>query len=174
MFVLAAALLMQPVTEPPVDWDKEFGVEEKVRDPVTGELPVDPYVQDDRNAGARPFADMAMAEAFGGQEGIRRIANRTVELSEADPRIAPIFASHDMVRLKRTLFEQFCYILNAGCGYSGRDMAASHKELGVQKRDMNALVENLQRAMREENVPFATQNRFLAKLAPMSRDVITR
>lgn len=174
MFVLAAALLMQPVTEPPVDWDKEFGVEEKVRDPVTGELPVDPYVQDDRNAGANPFADTAMAEAFGGQKGIRRIANRTVELSEADPRIATIFASHDMVRLKRTLFEQFCYILNAGCSYSGRDMAASHQQLGVQKRDMNALVENLQRAMREENIPFAAQNRFLAKLAPMSRHVITR
>ncbi len=34
MFLLAAALLMQPATEPPVDWDKEFGVEEKVRDPA--------------------------------------------------------------------------------------------------------------------------------------------
>jgi len=41
-------------------------------------------------------------------------------------------------------------------------------------RDMNALVENLQAAMREENIPFAAQNRFLAKLAPMSRQVITR
>ncbi|WP_267463791.1 globin family protein [Sphingopyxis solisilvae] len=41
-------------------------------------------------------------------------------------------------------------------------------------RDMNALVENLQAAMREENIPFATQNRLLAKLAPMSRQVITR
>lgn len=174
MLFLAAALLMQPAAEPPVDWDKEFGVEEKVRDPVTGELPVDPYVENNSNAGAKPFDDEAMAEAFGGQEGIRRIANRTVELSEADPRIAPIFASHDMVRLKRTLFEQFCYILKAGCDYTGRDMAASHKELGVQKRDMNALVENLQQAMREEKIGFAAQNRFLAKLAPMSRDVITR
>ena len=40
--------------------------------------------------------------------------------------------------------------------------------------DMNALVENLQQAMREENVPFAAQNRFLAKLAPMSDNVIER
>ncbi|RYD40991.1 MAG: group 1 truncated hemoglobin, partial [Sphingomonadales bacterium] len=48
MFLFAAALFMQPATEPPTDWDKEFGVEEKARDPVTGELPVDPYVQDNR------------------------------------------------------------------------------------------------------------------------------
>ena len=174
MFLLAAALLMQPATEPPVDWDKEFGVEEKVRDPATGELPVDPYVQTNRNAGATPFAGSAMAAAFGGQDGIRRIANRTVELSQADPRLAAIFQAHDMVRLKRTLFEQFCYILNAGCDYSGRDIASSHKEMGVRMRDMNALVENLQTAMREEKIAFAAQNRFLGKLAPMSGDVVAR
>lgn len=174
MFLLAAALLLQPATEPPVDWDKEFGVEEKTRDPVTGEIPVDPYIQDNRHAAAMPFSGSTMAEAFGGQEGIRRIVNRTVELSEADPRIAAIFAAHDMVRLKRTLFEQFCYILNAGCDYTGRDMATSHKDLGIRMRDMNALVENLQTAMRDEKVGFPAQNRFLSKLAPMSGEVITR
>jgi hemoglobin len=174
MFLIVAALLLQPATEPVTDWDKEFGVEEKQRDPVTGELPIDPYAQDNSNAGATPLAGTAMAEAFGGQDGIRRIADRTVELSEADPRIAAIFVSHDMVRLKRTLFEQFCYILNAGCDYSGRDMAASHKDLGVRMRDMNALVENLQAAMREQDIAFAAQNRFLSKLAPMSGEIIQR
>lgn len=174
MLLLAAALLLQPAAEPPIDWDKEFGVEEKMRDPATGEIPVDPYTQDDRHAGAMPFSGSTMAEAFGGQDGIRHIVNRTVELSKADARIAEIFATHDMVRLKRTLFEQFCYILNAGCDYTGRDMAASHKDLGIRMRDMNALVENLQTAMRDEKVGFAAQNRFLSKLAPMSGDVITR
>jgi hemoglobin len=46
--------------------------------------------------------------------------------------------------------------------------------MGVTRRDLNALVENLQQAMREEDVPFAAQNRFLAKLAPMSKDVVER
>ena len=55
-----------------------------------------------------------------------------------------------------------------------RDMAASHKDLGIRMRDMNALVENLQTAMREEKIAFAAQNRFLSKLAPMSGDVIRR
>lgn len=175
MIAIAAILLAtQPVQEPDVDWDKEFGVEEVERDPVTGELPVDPYEQSNANADARQFTGSAMAAAFKGQDGIRRIAARTVELSEADPRIAEIFVAHDMVRLRRTLFEQFCFILNAGCDYTGRDMRASHADLGVRKADLNALVENLQQAMREERVPFAAQNRFLAKLAPMSDKVITR
>ncbi|ANK14364.1 globin [Erythrobacter neustonensis] len=146
----------------------------KERDPVTGEIPAEPYAQSNANAGANPYESARLAASFGGREGIARIAARTVDLSQADPRIAAIFAAHDMVRLKRTLSEQFCYLLNAGCDYTGRDMKTAHPDMGVTRGDMNALVENLQAAMREANVPFAAQNRLLAKLAPMSRDVIER
>lgn len=174
LLLLLAAQASPVAADPAVDWDKEFGIEQKVRDPATGEFPVDPYAKSNANAGARQFAGTEMADAFGGKEGVRRIAARVVELSETDPRIAEIFKAHDMVRLRRTLFEQFCFILNAGCDYSGRDMTAGHKGLGLRMSDLNALVENLQQAMREAGVPFAAQNRFLAKLAPMDRRVIER
>jgi hemoglobin len=174
MTAAAALMLLQQAPAEDVDWDAEFGVEEERRDPVTGELPVDPYVQDNSNAGAEPYDSARLATAFGGQLGIQRIAERTVELSEHDPRIAEIFVAHDMVRLKRTLGEQFCYLLDAGCDYTGRDMKSSHAGLGVTRSDMNALVENLQAAMGEADVPFAAQNKLLARLAPMSRDVIER
>ncbi|RYG87989.1 MAG: group 1 truncated hemoglobin [Alphaproteobacteria bacterium] len=167
-----AAQATPPPSEPPIDWDKEFGVEQAVRDPVTGEIPVAPYPQSNANSGARPFTGTTMAQTFGGQDGIRRITARLVDLSESDPRTAAIFRAHDMVRLRRTLYEQFCYILNAGCAYSGRDMASTHKDLGLKMADLNALVENLQRAMGEARVPFAAQNRLLAKLAPMDRDTL--
>ena len=173
MFAAAAALfLLQQAPTETVDWDKEFGVEERVRDPQLGEYPVDPYVQSNANAGARPFASDDLAAAFGGKAGIKLIAERTVDLSEADPRISAIFVSRDTVRLKRTLYEQLCYILGAGCNYTGRTMAEAHKGMGVKIADMNALVENLQKAMKEREVPFAAQNRLLSKLAPMSGDVI--
>ncbi|MGB7409265.1 MAG: group 1 truncated hemoglobin [Pontixanthobacter sp.] len=173
MFVLFLAMV-QGVPEEPIDWDKEFGVEEVERDPITGELPVDPYVETNANADADPFSDGKMAAQFGGNSGIRASAERTVTLSQEDARIAEIFAAHDMVRLNRTLYEQFCYLLNAGCDYTGRNMRTAHADMGVERADMNALVENLQQAMREAGVPFGAQNRFLAKLAPMSKDIVTR
>lgn len=46
--------------------------------------------------------------------------------------------------------------------------------MGVTNKDFNALVENLQWAMDKEGVPFAVQNRLLAKLAPMQRKVVER
>ncbi|PZT91824.1 MAG: group 1 truncated hemoglobin [Citromicrobium sp.] len=174
-FIAALPLLiLQQAPAENIDWDAEFGVEKEVRDPVTGELPVEPYEQSNANAGAEPFEGRAMADHFGGADGIRAVADRFVDLNFSDPRVAAIFTGHDQVRLRRTIFEQFCYVLNAGCIYSGRDMRTAHQAMGVRRPDMNAVVENLQRAMREQGVPFAAQNRFLAKLAPMSGKIIER
>lgn len=139
---------------------------------MPGEEPVDPYVASDAHAGAKPFAGTAMADAFHGQAGIKRIVETFATLNYEDKVIGEIFESHDRARFTRTVFEQFCYILNAGCSYSGRDMASSHKDLGSQQADMNRLVENLQKAMQAEGVAFAAQNRFLAKLAPMRKNIV--
>ena len=135
---------------------------------------VDAYVQSNTNAGAMPFEGAAMYDAFHGAAGVSRIVEGLVARNIADPRIRDQFAATDLIRLKRTLNEQFCYILGGGCAYTGRAMASSHAEIGSQPADMAALVENLQAAMSDERIPFATQNRFLAKLAPMKRDVVTR
>jgi hemoglobin len=139
-----------------------------------GEEAVDPYVVADANAGAAPFAGPAMFEAFHGQDGVNRIVDGMLDRSVADPRIALIFERTDMVRLRRTLKEQFAWILGGPSLYTGRSMEDAHDDLGLQPADMGALVEHLQDAMSAEGVPFRTQNRFLAKLAPMKRDVVTR
>lgn len=136
------------------------------------EEPVAPYAQSDANAGATPIDDPAVFEAFHGREGINRIVDRTVDLALADEELGPIFRPFDMVRLRRTLKEQFCYLLGGGCAYTGRDMTTAHADMGVDTRHFNRLVTHLRTAMREENVPFAMQNRLLALLAPMHRDVV--
>ena len=137
-----------------------------------GEDPVDPYVQSDANAGAAPFAGTRMFAAFHGKAGIARIVDGFVDRNTHDKRIAEIFEKQDIVRLRRVLKEQFCYILGGGCPYTGRAMSAAHKDLGVQTADMGVVVENLQAAMRAEKVAFFAQNRFLAKLAPMKRHIV--
>jgi hemoglobin len=137
-----------------------------------GEDPVDPYPQSNANVGATPFTGDAMLNAFHGRAGIDRIVDDLVTHIIVDKRITDIFKGQDEVRLRRLLKEQFCYLLNGGCSYSGRDMRAGHKDLGIQTADMGALVEDLQAAMRREHVAFFAQNRLLAKLAPMKRDIV--
>jgi len=139
-----------------------------------GEEPIDPYAVTDANAGAEPLAEGAVFAAFGGVEGVSRIIDDLVDRSVRDPRLEEIFKPTDLVRLRRTLKEQVCFILGGPCAYTGRDMASSHKDLGVTTAEFNALVENLQGAMDDAGVPFRAQNRLLAKLAPMKGDVVER
>ncbi len=141
---------------------------------LAAEEPVKPYVHSNDNAEARPFAGDHMLKAFHGREGIDRVVDGLVDGAVADPRITDIFKGQDLERLRRTLKEQFCYILNGGCDYTGRDMKTSHADLGIQQSDFNALVEDLQRSMDHEGVPFRDQNRLLAKLAPMEHHVVVR
>lgn len=138
------------------------------------EKPVDPYVVSNANAGATPVEGEQMLAAFHGQAGIARVVDRMVDLCIADPRMAEIFRATDLERLRRTLKEQVGYLLGAGVDYTGRDMKTAHKDQGINTAEFNALVENLQKAMDEEKVPFRAQNQLLAKLAPMKRDVVVR
>jgi hemoglobin len=139
-----------------------------------GEKPVDAYKQSNANAGATPMTDKSVLEAFHGKDGVDRIVETFVERNFADPRIKDFFAASDKVRVKRTLKEQFCYVLGGGCDYTGRNMKDAHKDQGTTNKDMNALIENLQFAMDKEGVPFAAQNKLLAKLAPQQRDIVER
>lgn len=141
---------------------------------IAGEDTVDVYTPGNDNAGAGPFTGPEMMKAFHGREGVNRIVDDLVDRVQKDKRTTEAFHASDFVRLRRTLKEQFCYILGGGCDYTGRDMVAVHKDHGVKTDEFNALVEDLQDAMNKEGVAFTAQNRFLAKLAPMKRTVVVR
>lgn len=112
-------------------------------------------------------------QKLGNQAGIERIVDTFVGNLLIDPRIKDQFAKTDIPTLKKRLAEQFCVLSAGPCRYTGADMKSAHSNLDITKANFNALVEDLQLAMDKENVPFTTQNRLLALLAPMHRDVIT-
>ena len=132
------------------------------------------YTPSDANAGAKPMADDGVYKAFHEKAGLDRITHHLVKTYKTDPRIKDIFAAADDARLQGLLSDQFCYILGGPCHYNGRDMKQAHAEMGLQTADFNALVEDLEKAMDDEQVPIWAQNKLLAKLAPIKRDVVTR
>jgi hypothetical protein len=74
------------------------------------------------NAGAKPFTGDGMWKAFHGREGVHRIVDHFIDRNLVDARIGETFKGHDPVKLKTLLEEQFCYLLNGPCTYTGRDM----------------------------------------------------
>ena len=118
-------------------------------------------------------ADDTLFQDLGGREGLARIVDTMLEIALQDPRIKEKFSETNMVRLERELAVHLCDITGGPCEYQGRTMAEAHVELQLTHAHFNALVEILQVAMDREKIPFRTQNKLMAILAPMHRDVVT-
>jgi hemoglobin len=111
---------------------------------------------------------------FGGKEGLVALVDDAMNRWLMNPRTRPYFEHADQARIKHLLAEQFCVVLNGPCTYEGRSMAEAHRGLNVTEGAFYALVEELQVAMNHRHIPFSAQNRLLAALAPMHKDIITR
>ena len=109
---------------------------------------------------------------LGQEAGIGLIVDRMLVLVGQDARIREAFKDTNMKRLAKLLKEQFCAISNGPCHYSGDDMKTVHDKMGIRSAQFNALAEDLQLAMEQLDIPAAIQNKLLARLAPMKRDIV--
>ncbi|MGA2552832.1 MAG: group 1 truncated hemoglobin [Burkholderiaceae bacterium] len=119
-------------------------------------------------------ADDALYQALGEKSGIERITDGLLEKLHTDPRTKEFFVDADEKRLRTKLIEQLCQLSGGPCEYTGRSMKRSHEGLQITRAAFNALVEDLQDAMDENHIPFHTQNKLLALLAPMVHDIEER
>ena len=123
---------------------------------------------------APAMADDTLFADMGGQPGIDKIVEASVANYLADERIKAVFDESNMDRVRAEFKVQFCQVAGGPCGYQGHDMTQAHRGLHLTNADFNAVVEDLQAAMEQVGVPFAVQNRFLARVAPMQHQVVSK
>lgn len=117
-------------------------------------------------------ADDALYQQLGGQPGLVALMDDFMTRLLADPRMGPFFKDTDQKHIKEELVTQFCEVSGGPCKRNGPDMKKAHAGIDVTKSNFNALVEVLQQSMDARGIAFGAQNRLLAKLAPMHRDII--
>jgi hemoglobin len=115
-----------------------------------------------------------MYQGLGGKPGIKKIVNNLLPMLLADPRIKESFVDIDMKNLAMRLEEQVCELSGGPCKYGGKDMREIHDGLNITNAQFNALAENLQVAMDKAGVASRVQNKLMAKLAPMQREIVTK
>jgi hemoglobin len=120
----------------------------------------------------KPPADDTLYQAFGGQAGLVKLMDDFMVRLLADPRMNPFFKDADQKHVKEQLVVQFCQVSGGPCRLSGPDMKKAHDGMDITRGDFNALVEVLQLSMDAQGIPFSAQNRLLAQLAPMHRDIV--
>jgi hemoglobin len=110
--------------------------------------------------------------ALGAKAGIEKLANDFVDRLRANPRVGPAFKDTKPAFLKKQIADQFCQLSGGPCVYDGETMAKAHGSLKTNAGDFNTVVELLQDSMDAQSIPFGTQNKLLALLAPMHRDIV--
>jgi hemoglobin len=113
-------------------------------------------------------------EDLGGNAGLTTIVGETIDASVADPVTADKLDNINIARLKQRIVEQICELTGGPCHFHGISMNGAHAYLHLHDRHFNALVEHMQDAMDRAGIPFRTQNRLLALLAPMHRDIVSK
>ncbi len=119
-------------------------------------------------------AETTLYDDLGGKDGVTAITGGMIDNALADDRIKATFDNINIPRLKGLLYEQFCNLTGGGCEYKRRSMHDAHVGLGLHQSDFNALVEDLEAAMDSRSIPWSTQVRLLAILAPMEPQVVTK
>ena len=119
-------------------------------------------------------AEPTLYDDLGGKEGLTKIVGYAIDSYAVDPRLNGQFDNINYDWLKNRIYLQFCQLTGGPCKYPGRDMYAAHKGLHIDTAAFDAVVEDLEGAMDKVGVPFRTQNRLLALLAPMKTKIVNQ
>jgi len=114
----------------------------------------------------------SLYERLGGKEAITAVVDDFVANVAADNRINGFFAKTNIPRLKANLVDQICQATGGPCTYTGRDMKAAHKGMGITDANFNALVEDLQKSLNKFKVPEKEQGELLGILGSLKPQIV--
>jgi hemoglobin len=114
----------------------------------------------------------SLYDRLGGKPAIEAVIGQFLQNVVADDRINAFFANVDAADLQAKLVDQICEASGGPCTYTGRDMAKTHKGLGITDGHFNSLVEDLVAALDQFNVPEREKNELLGARGPMKGDIV--
>jgi hemoglobin len=117
---------------------------------------------------------VSLYDALGKSPGIAAIVEDFINELLNDKLIQHYFEEADLDRFHDKLVEQICQLSGGPCKYSGKSMSKIHSDFKISEAQFNALVENLMIVMDQHQIAVGAQNRLLALLAPMRKDIMTK
>jgi hemoglobin len=117
-------------------------------------------------------ADDTLYRELGGRDGLAKLVAEFHRRLLADERLAAFFREVDEERFQQRLATQFCEVSGGPCRQETHNMRQVHSGVDINRASFNATLEVLQQAMDAQGVAFSVQNRLLAQLAPLHRDIV--
>lgn len=116
--------------------------------------------------------NISLYDALNGQSGIENIVDSFIQQIARDKQIFPYFRKASVSHFRQGFITHLCDVSGGPCQYEGDSMVDIHTGMHINEADFNRVVELLIIAMEQNNIAYPIQNRVLAKLAPLRKNVI--
>jgi len=114
----------------------------------------------------------SLYDRLGGGDAINALTESWVARVGGDDRANGKFARTDIDRLKKELVDQLCEATGGPCTYTGRSMLETHDGMKVTAGEFDVVMQHLEAALDELNVPKTEQDELVDLLRPMRDDIV--
>src|SRR5499426_4516511 len=116
-------------------------------------------------------------ERLGGYDAIAAVANDLLPRLQADPLLARFWqhrAEDSVKREKQLLIDFLCASAGGPLYYTGRDMATSHKGMGITAKDWEIFLRHVQATLEKFQVPERERREVLAFVDSTRADIVEK
>ena len=114
----------------------------------------------------------SLYDRLGGGDAINALTESWVARVGGDDRANGKFTRTDIDRLKKELVDQLCEATGGPCTYTGRSMLETHDGMQVTAGEFDVVMQHLDAALDELNVPKTEQDELVDLLRPMRDDIV--
>ncbi len=114
----------------------------------------------------------SLYDRLGGLPAIQAVVGEFLHNVVLDDRVNAPFGMANMDVLPKQLVDFVCMATGGPCKYTGRDMRAAHRHMGVTGEQFNALVGDLVAALAKFHVPAREKGELLAALGPLKPQIV--
>jgi len=114
----------------------------------------------------------SLYDRLGGADAINALTESWVARVGGDDRANGKFVRTDIERLMKEVVDQLCEATGGPCTYTGRSMLETHAGMKVTAGEFDVVMQHLDAALDELNVPKAEQDELVGLLRPMRVDIV--
>ncbi len=142
---------------------------------VSAQTPMNASIPNSGNVGAQD--KKTLYARLGGYDAIAAVTDDFVGRLVSDKNLARFFVGHSEDSLKKIrmhVINQLCEAAGGPCNYTGRDMKAAHKGLGITGAEWDASAKHLVDTLNKFKVPKAEQDELLAVVTSLKKDIVDK
>jgi len=116
--------------------------------------------------------EKSLYDRLGGGDAINALTESWVARVGADDRANGKFVRTDIERLMKEVVDQLCEATGGPCTYTGRSMLETHAGMKVTAGEFDVVMQHLDAALDELNVPKTERDELVGLLGPMRGDIV--